>query len=301
MLAALVLMLSAIGLALFPTVATAQELPKPVGYVNDFAGVFTEEVRVNLENALRQTEQETSVEEVVVTVSSLGDSTIEEYAVRLFEEWGIGKRSEDNGILLILAVEERKVRIEVGYGLEGYITDGRAGRILDEAVIPDLRNNDYALGLSKGALAIRMALDETGFTSGKPAPVEPDPLGGLTDWLWLIVGLGLTSVYVVSYMARTKSIWLGGIWGAGIGALGGFILAPWFWIPIGLAAGGLLGLALDAILSSAYSNQSGSGRSTGWTHTWGGFSGAGRRPGSHGGFGGFGGGRSGGGGASRGF
>lgn len=301
MFAALVLTLSAIALALFPGAAAAQELPKPVGYVNDFANVFPEEVRVNLEDALRQTEQETSVEEVVVTVPNLGGSTIEEYAVRLFEEWEIGKRSEDNGILLILAVEERKVRIEVGYGLEGYITDGRAGRILDEAVIPDLRNDEFALGLAKGALAIRMALDETGYTSGQPAPVEANPLDGLTDWLWIIVTIGLTSIYLVSYMARTRSIWLGGIWGAGIGALGGFFLAPWFWIPIGLVAGGLLGLALDALLSSAYSNRSGSGRSTGWTHTWGGFSGAGRGPGSHGGFGGFGGGGSGGGGASRGF
>lgn len=284
-----------------PGAALAQDLPKPVGYVNDFAGVIPDEVRSSLEDALRQTEQETSVEAVLVTVPDLGGSTIEEYAVRLFEEWQIGKKGEDNGVLLILAVEERKVRIEVGYGLEPYITDGRAGRILDESVIPDLRQDNFALGLARGALAIRTALDESGYTSGEPPRAEAGALDGISNWLWLIVVAGGFSVYLFSYMARTRSIWLGGIWGAGAGAAAGWILAPWLGILVGIAGGAVLGLALDAILSSAYRNQSSAGRPTGWTHTWGGFSGAGRGPGTGGGFGGFGGGRSGGGGASRGF
>jgi uncharacterized protein len=282
----------------------AQDYPDPVGYVNDFANVIDSDIEAGLEDALRLAEEETTVEIAVVTVPDLGGLDINTYAVELFEEWGIGQRGEDNGVLFITAIAERETRIEVGYGLEPYITDGRAGRILDDSVRPAFREDNFSLGILDGVTAIRIALDETGYTEGARPPQESGiDLGifqPLADRLWLVIVLGLLSLYVVTYMARTRSVWLGGVWGAGVGGLVGWIIAGWAGLAVGIAGIGFGGLVLDAILSTAYRYQSSSGRSTSWGRTWGGFGGAGGGFRS-GGFGGFGGGRSGGGGARRGF
>jgi uncharacterized protein len=286
--------------------AHAQDLPEPRGYVSDFAGVLPADTKGALEEALRLAEQETTVQIAVVTVKDLGGDDINGYAVRLFEKWGIGKKGSDNGLLLITAIAERKVRIEVGYGLEGYITDSRAGRILDESVLPDFREDHFALGIVKGAEALRRALDETGYTSG----AEPSRDGGVTDLgisqpladkIWLIILLGVFSLYAIGLMSRTRSIWFGSVWGAGVGGLTGWLAWGWPGLAIGgvgLAGGGLM---LDAMLSSAYRYNVSKGRSTKWHRTWGGFGGSVGGMRSGGGFGGFGGGRSGGGGAKRGF
>jgi uncharacterized protein len=294
-------LLTIVALVAFPTAIAAQEFPRPAGYLNDFAGVFEEDVRLALEDALRLTEEETSAEVVVATVPDLGGLSIEEYAVKLFEQWRIGQRGSDNGVLLIVAIAEREVRIEVGYGLEPYLTDGLAGRILDNEVMPDLRNGAYSLGLTKGARAIRVALDETGYTTGAAAPIPDDgQLPGIADRIWIVLAVGALSLYVVGYMARTRSIWLGGAWGAAVGAFISWLIPTWGGVIIGAVLGGLAGLALDSMLSIAYRHQVKTGGATRWTKTWGGFKGVG--PGMRSGsFRGFGGGRSGGGGASRGF
>ncbi len=305
------LLLIATLITLFPaSVALAdQPPPKPVGYVNDFANVISSDVEAPLEDALRLFEEETTVELVVVTVTDLGGTTVEDYAVRLFGDWGIGKKGVDNGVLLILSVSERRVRIEVGYGMEPYLTDGQVGRILDNDVLPDLRQDNYALGLLKGARKIAETIKNSDYQPGSvrakplvqtiPFPVQGDAR------TWVLLGLAAASLYVVSFMARTKSFWFGGLWGAGAGGLLGWIWGEtWTLIalPIGL---GVLGLMLDAMLSSAYIHQKKSGKPTPWHQSWGGFSGTGRGGWSGGkgmgGFGGFGGGRSGGGGGSRGF
>ena len=286
--------LAASALAL-PRLALAQEFPEPRGYVSDFAEVIPPDVESPLEDALRLAEQETTVEIAVVTVKDLGGLDINTYAVKLFERWGVGQKGKDNGLLFITAIAERKVWIEVGYGLEGYITDSRAGRILDQEVLPDFKQDNFALGITRGARALRVALDETGYTTGQPAPADegfnPEDLGifqPLADKLWLVIIIGFASIYAAAYMARTKSFWFGGLWGAGVGSVTGWVIA------------GFGGLILDFILSNAYRYSSSTGRSTTWTGSRGGFGGGigGMRSG---GFGGFGGGRSGGGGAGRGF
>ena len=124
-------------------VAFAQTFPDPQGYVSDFAGLLSAQGKEQIEGQLSQLEKDTTAEVAVVTVKSLEDSTIEDYASRLFEKWGIGKEGKDNGVLFIIASEDRKVRIEVGYGLEPVLTDSRAGRILDKDVVPFLKKNEY--------------------------------------------------------------------------------------------------------------------------------------------------------------
>src|SRR6185295_16176706 len=109
----------------------------------------------SLEQQLSEFEHSTSNEIAVVTVPSLEGDTIEDYAVRLFKEWGIGKKGKDNGILILVAPNERKVRMEVGYGLEPQLTDGMAGQIIRENMTPYFRQAQYGQGIIAAIEAIK--------------------------------------------------------------------------------------------------------------------------------------------------
>ena len=134
----------------------AQEIDYPdyVGYVNDFAQILDSDSVYDLETLIADIEEETRAEIAVVTIDSLEGITIEEYAAELFEKWGIGKADEDNGLLILISLMEREVRIEVGYGLEGVITDLEAGRIIEEIIVPDFKNEEYDSGIYKAVAVI---------------------------------------------------------------------------------------------------------------------------------------------------
>lgn len=281
-------------------VAFAQDYPSPTGsLVNDFAGLLSPQAKTQLEARLLQLEKDTSAEVAVVTITTIGDSSIEEYASGLFQKWGIGKKGRDNGVLFITALQERKVRIEVGYGLEGVLTDGRAGRILDYGVLPSFRAGDYETGIINGVAAI-----EDYIRKGSPAPpLNDNPVRRIfkPDFLApILIVLGIASIYLFGFLARSKSFWVGGVWGAVMGGVLG--LATGRVIGLILVALGMagFGLLLDWLLSRNYKAFKSKGESTGWGHTWGGFRGP-YGGGFGGGFGGFGGGTSGGGGAGRGW
>jgi len=125
-------------------------LPKPSGRVNDFAELLDAPSRAALEQRLQDVETRTSSEIAVATVKSLEGMSIEEYANRLFKEWGVGQEKTDNGVLILVAPNEREMRIEVGYGLEGVLPDGLAGEIRDQQFLPRFRDNDYAGGITAG-------------------------------------------------------------------------------------------------------------------------------------------------------
>lgn len=125
------------------------DLPKPTRefYINDFANLINEEVEQNiLKVNLNYEKTKEKPQIVVVTVNNMKGLDENTYAVKLFEEWEIGNKGYDNGLLLLLALEERRIKIEVGYGLEGAITDSRTGRILDEA-LDYLSEGDYSTGI----------------------------------------------------------------------------------------------------------------------------------------------------------
>jgi uncharacterized protein len=292
LLVAFVLLGFAAGLASAKT-----SYPRPLGWVSDFAGILSPDSIASLEDRLSTLERDTSAEVAVVTVKNLDGSSIEEYAAGLFQDWGIGKKSKDNGVLFIIAPDTSDVRIEVGYGLEPVITDGRAGRILDKEVIPYFKRGDYDTGIEAGVLAIEGYVRD----GTPPSVVEENPvqkiIGSFKFPLYWLVILGFISVYMLGFMARTRSIWLGGIWGVVLGLFLGFGFGGLLWIvllPLGL---GLVGLLFDIVLSSNYRGRSAGGQPTGWFPSGGGFRGLGG--GGSGWFGGFGGGRSGGGGAGR--
>jgi uncharacterized protein len=283
-------------IALVCVPAFALTFPQYQGYVNDFAGLLSADNKTYLENKLVQLEKDTAAELAVVTINSLEGSTIEEYSYKLFETWGIGKKNKNNGVLFLVAKDDRKLRIEVGYGLEPIITDGRAGRIRDNNILPYFKADDYNAGIISGVDAL-----ETLIRNGTPPNVLDDnPVKNVLDDMGPMVLLFIVTFigsYLTGFMARSKNIWLGTIYGG----LAGVVL--------GLAVGGIAGLiampvisggfgaGLDYVLSKNYRANKSSGRSTSWHSTWGGF-GSGSSGGGGGGFGGFGGGMSGGGGAS---
>ncbi|MFW5744826.1 MAG: TPM domain-containing protein [Spirochaetota bacterium] len=153
-------------LAAVGTAIVAQELPSPRGFVNDFAGVIPSDDEAAMRGIITAVREQTGAEIAVLTVESMAPyATIEEYGIALAEAWGVGSESDDAGAILIVALEEREVRLEVGYGLEGAIPDGRAGAILDDYVLPDLRNDEFGPGLLNGVAAVaEIIADEYGVT-----------------------------------------------------------------------------------------------------------------------------------------
>jgi len=282
---------------LISSAAAGQTFPKPQGFVNDFAGMMSPGVKAQLEDELVNFEKETSAEVVVATVNGLEGYTVEDYAARLFEAWGIGKKTKDNGVLLLVAKEERKVRIEVGYGLEPVITDGRAGGILDDVVVPEFKEDNYEKGIIDGVIAIEGYIR----VGTPPEPLSENPVNDiLGDHFVVLVILGMITMYLIGFMARTKSIWLGAVWGITIGIVLGLSWGSLLMTVLMPFGTGGLGLGLDYLLSRNYKKRKEKGLSTGWFSSGGGFRGGGSSSGSsH--SGGFGGGSSGGGGASRGW
>lgn len=119
-------------------------------YVNDTANVLSSSTKDYIININKKLYDLTGAQIVVVTIDSLEDTSIEEYSTQLFRSYGIGSKDKNNGVLFILSVGDRKTRIEVGYGLEGTITDGKAGRILDDHVLPYFKNNNWDNGIKEG-------------------------------------------------------------------------------------------------------------------------------------------------------
>ena len=134
--------------------AAEPEFPPLTGRVNDRAGLLSERDERELEAALARFEAETTNQIVVVTVETLQGLPIEDYGYQLGRHWGIGQAGKDNGALLIVAPEEREVRIEVGYGLEGELTDAQSRTIIETQILPHFRQGDFAAGIKAGVAAM---------------------------------------------------------------------------------------------------------------------------------------------------
>ncbi len=290
--------LSAIAIFSASAVLAYTSPGSPQGYVTDFAGIISEPVEKELEAKLSALEKSDSTQIAVVTVSSLEEDVIENYAVELFSEWGIGKKDIDNGVLLLVAPHERKVRIEVGYGLEGALTDLESHQIINTIMLPAFKNGEYDRGIQEGVFGIVESVhgEYVAPATPKKRSFSLESIGWV---IWLVL-FGIFELFASMIRAVSKShaIWPGGLVGGVFAGIAGLII-------VGLGAifgvfvigGVLFGLFIDYVLSRHPKvNQWGSrfGRdSTG--RSW--FIGGGRG-GRGGGFGGFGGGMSGGGGAS---
>ena len=194
----------------------------PQGYVNDWAEVFTPEQKSGLESRIAALKQTNGAELAVVALKSLKGGEIEDFASKLFAQWGIGEKGKDNGALLLVAIEDRKMRIEPGYGLEGVLNDAKCGRILDEYVVPRFKEGNYAQGLIDGADVLLKVM------GGEELPAEeyPEigPLGTLVFFLVfaLIVFLLVRSAVRGGRSGGKSSGWSSGSSGGGGGGFGGF-------------------------------------------------------------------------------
>ncbi|HET9706035.1 MAG TPA: TPM domain-containing protein, partial [Vicinamibacterales bacterium] len=145
---------------LLPAALAAQtSFPKPVGRVTDLAELIDPSTEAVIDQQLAALERRTSAEVAVATVRSLDGMSIEEYANRLFKVWGIGQAKQDNGVLVLVALNEREMRIEVGYGLEGVLPDGLAGQIIREEFTPRFRNDDYSGGIRAGVTRVAAVVE----------------------------------------------------------------------------------------------------------------------------------------------
>ncbi len=168
---------------------------RPRGYVSDFAEIIDNEgeLELKLENYEKQTGNEISV----ATIQSIGDSSIEEYAVTLFTKWGIGKQDKDNGILLLVALNEKKVRIEVGYGLEGAVPDSVAGSIIRNEITPGFSQGDYSRGIEKGVDALIAAI-------GREYTGEEEPSDSNSGVIVFFVILAVVIVFIIIISRSSK-------------------------------------------------------------------------------------------------
>ena len=251
-------------------------IPNPTGFVNDFEGII--ENKSELEQKLSNFEKETSIEIVVLTTPDFEETYIEDYAVQVFEKWGVGKEGQDNGVLLIVSKQQKQSRIEVGYGLEGVLTDSLTGRIQDSAMIPSFQQDNFSQGINEGVDAIISVLEGEEFVE---TTVAEDEEAGFCVFGLILLGflILIANPFVAAAIGGISGFLAGsvfggpsvGVWTGILGALIGFVI-------------GLISKAIPAPIRYGIARtmvSSGRGASSG------------------GGFGGFGGGSSGGGGSSR--
>jgi uncharacterized protein len=259
----------------FPALAQQQEWPALTGRLVDEAGLIGPAARSRLEGELAAFEEKSSDQLVVATISSLDGAVLEDYANGLFRHWQLGQAQENNGVLLLVAYGDRKIRIEVGYGLEGVLTDALSRLIIETSIVPAFRQGDFEKGIVDGASAIMAVL------SGDTAELEARARRNATE-----PGSDSENWIVMAFV----TVWFVLIFGAIILS----ILAPMFGRKIGPGRYRWLGMEFDTRASSG-------GAYTGGGYSGGGYTGGGWSSGSGGGGFSGGGGSSGGGGASGGW
>lgn len=272
----------------------------PIGFVNDFASIISSETISKIEKKLSDFEKNNGTEIVVVTVPSLDDDVIENYAVELFQDWGIGKNGKDNGVLLLVAQSEHKVRIEVGYGLEGDLTDLVSNTIIRNDIIPRFKEEDFSKGIENGVESIMQVVQGIYVSEATNEKPKLTTSQTILDIIFFIIFFVLWIAGAVGRkLGSSKAIWPGGILGAIFGIAISLLLGLGTVFLGAVFVSAVVGLLLDWFLS-----RTGHGQDfTKWLNTkhkngrgggfFGGFGGR-----SGGGFGGFGGGGSGGGGSS---
>lgn len=274
-------------LILLPQLAGALEVPQLRGRVNDYAQMLSPETAQRLERALADFEKSDSTQIVVLTVNSLEGENLEEFAIKVADAWRIGQAQLDNGVILLIAKQERKIRIEVGRGLEGVLTDLTSGRIIRGDMAPYFKKNDYDAGITAGVSSVMQVV--RGEYQAKPRDLKQGKKGAHPVFTLLVFLL----VAVVFLGSLSK--FLGGAAGAAGLALIGFLTFPGLGIlvlAILAAAGFVLGLVIAFLFGGG---GRGPGGGFGGPFIGGGFGGGSYGGGGFGGFSGGGGGFGGGG------
>lgn len=241
-------------MALMPLPLLALDAPQLAGRINDRAHLLTAGAVSRLEQKLAAFERESSNQVAVLTIPSLEGDDIDQFSIRVAEQWKLGQKGKDNGVLMVIAKAERKVRIEVGMGLQGVLPDVSASRIIREVMRPYLKANDFDQGVSAGVDAI------IGATKGefKGSPQEPRKKGhksrsssGIpTSFIVLLVAVAVAAV-AAGFLSR-KLAGLAGAAGLPLAAAFSFsgmsMVTLLILAGVGLAAGLLLSMLVAALL-----------------------------------------------------
>lgn len=209
-------------------ISFADDLPRPRGYVNDYAGILDGGRARQIEAACASIEQSTGVEMSVVIIESLDGSTVEEMGLRFLEEWGVGKKGQDNGVVILVAMKDRQIRIENGYGIEEVLPDGKAGEVIRYDIAPRFKQGDYGGGLLAAVYKIGKIVGGE-IVNYPTTKRRKKNIGGLIYLVFFIIaiisslfgrrrgrGLGLLWFMTGFGMGR------GGGWGGSSGSSGGF-------------------------------------------------------------------------------
>jgi uncharacterized protein len=149
----------------------ATSFPKFTAPVVDAAHIVPDDVEQQVDAALNDYQQRSGNQIAVAVIKTTGSKSLEDYSIDLARDWGVGQKGKDNGVLLLIATQDRKARVEVGRGLEGTLTDLQAGEIIDQQVVPHMRDGDPGGAIVSGTDSIRAALGDT--TVAAPAPAAP--------------------------------------------------------------------------------------------------------------------------------
>jgi uncharacterized protein len=268
-----------LGLLLTPLLVPALDVPSLTGRVVDLAGVLPPQDVQHLSERLKVHEEKTGNQVAVLILPSLEGEPLEEYSHRVATAWKLGHKGTDNGVLLLVALKERKLRIEVGYGLEGTLTDLRSSRIIRQEIVPRFKGGDIPGGVRAGTDAILKTIEGTYEAADeirRRETTETDVLHYVV--LGIIVGF-LAGIVLSQGLRRARAL---------LGAVLSFMVAQAASIPWGVVAAGVTAALLWAVLSAgggrrrrtgfddwAWYSSGGGGWSGGGSFGSGGFSGGG--------------------------
>jgi uncharacterized protein len=225
----LILVLAVIAPSAVLTAESVNTLPAPTGYVNDFAGVLSPATKYNVENLCTQVDRQAHAQIAVVTIKTIdGDQSIEEFATALEDKWKVGAKGTDRGVLMLLVMNPRKGRIEVGYGLEGILNDARVGDI-GRSMVPAAQQGDYNTAVPLGVQQIAQIIaTDAGVTLNLGQPVhqyhrQEAPVQLSMTAVLLGGGVILFILFILVKTGNTGLIFflLGNLMGGGGGGYGG--------------------------------------------------------------------------------
>ncbi len=229
-------------LLLLPSPAGAVTLPEqPPNYVVDLARIINDGEEFKLNRYLRELEEKTTAQFIVLTIPSLEGESLEDFSITVaHDRWHLGQKGKDNGLLLVVAVQDRKYRIEVGYGLEGILPDSRVGTIGRQHLVPAFRRGDFSGGIDRTALVLANVIaSDAGVTiTGMPKPARPMPVrarrkptlcGSISSIFFFLIMAFLFirnprlffMLFLMSSMGGRRGPWGGGGGGFGGGGFGG--------------------------------------------------------------------------------
>ncbi len=234
------LFLSVTAFAVSAAASTPEPPAVPRDYVVDLAGVMSPDTSARLNALLLELEQKTTAQVLVLTVQSLDGQSIEEFAFNTKEKWKLGQKGKDNGVLIVVAVKDRRYRIEVGYGLESILPDSLVGSIGREYFVPYFRQGDYSTGIYAGAVALTRTIaahEGVQITTGEEVAQPRISVGGKPIGMFQAVMFGIFAlvalilfithprqcflILLLSQMGGGRGGWSGGGGGFGGGSFGG--------------------------------------------------------------------------------